>query len=115
MTKRVLCVLMALLGAIAFAGCGGSDDAVVLVDVRTPEEFTEAHLAGAINVNWQDVEGFARWAAAQNPADEFVLYCRTGNRAEEALTFLASLGFEHVTNVGSLESAALYTGHNIVP
>ena len=42
------------------------------------------------------------------------LYCRSGNRSGKAADILISLGYEDVTNLGSVESAAEYLKLNII-
>ena len=69
------------------------DQTVQLLDVRTPEEFAEYHLAGAINIDWYG-EGFAAQVQAQLDKDRPVMvYCRSGRRSAAAAKVLDGLGF----------------------
>ena len=56
-------------------------DKVVLVDVRTQEEFAEGHLAGAINI---PVDQFDPKALPKVEGKETILYCRSDNRSGKA-------------------------------
>ena len=75
----------------------GDPDLVVL-DVRTPEEFAEAHLADAILIDIYEPD-FADRIAELDRSVPYVLYCRSGNRSEEARNLMAELGFEEVYDV----------------
>lgn len=69
------------------------DETVQLLDVRTPEEFAEYHLAGAINIDWYG-EGFAAHVQAQlDKARPVMVYCRSGRRSAAAAKVLDGLGF----------------------
>ena len=76
------------------------DDSVVIYDVRTPEEFDEGHIPGAVNVNWTDnLDGDGRFRSADeiaeihgNPAGAtLVVYCRTGSRAAVSWALLREI------------------------
>ena len=71
-----------------------SEDATVqLVDVRTPDEFTENHLPGALNIDWQG-DGFVDQAKALlDPARPVLVYCRSGKRSAAASSALQKAGF----------------------
>jgi rhodanese-related sulfurtransferase len=94
------------------AGDGAATDAaadVIIIDVRTPEEFAQGHLDGAVNL---DVEGgeFEAGLADLDPAAAYSVYCRSGRRSAIAADVMAQNGFTEVTDLGSLESAAAATG-----
>lgn len=100
-------------GSCSSGGSGGVPAGAVVLDVRTPAEYAAGHLAGAQNV---DVEApdFATRIATLDPAGEYLVYCRTGNRASLAASQMAARGFAHVTNLGGLEAAARTTGLSVV-
>ncbi len=65
----------------------------LIVDVRSAEEFAQSHVPGAVNIP------LGREAEAAEMLDsktEVYLYCRTGRRAQTALTNLALHGISHV-------------------
>lgn len=66
-------------------------DGVVLLDVRTPTEFAEGHLAGAVNVD-VSAPDFATRVAELDPAATYAVYCRSGNRSQTALELMAQAG-----------------------
>jgi len=66
---------------------------LVVLDVRTPEEYRAGHVPGAINIPYDELPGGL--AAFQVSADRpVVTYCRTGARAAVALQALARAGFD---------------------
>ena len=71
-------------------------DAVVLVDVRQPEEFTAppGHLPGAVNVPLADLSGGAGELAARR--EPVVLVCKTDRRSARAATELLAAGLRDV-------------------
>jgi rhodanese-related sulfurtransferase len=71
-------------------------DAIVLVDVRQPEEFTAppGHLPGAVNVPLADLSGrTGEFAARQQP---IVVVCKTDRRSAQAATELLAAGLRDV-------------------
>ncbi len=89
-----------------------ADDAVI-IDVRTPEEYAEGHLEGAINVNLQS-GSFDQEIAAQPLDGAYVVYCRSGNRSAQAASIMTELGFADVTDAGGITEASSATGIPIV-
>lgn len=73
-----------------------------MLDVRTPEEYTERHIPNARLLTLDTIN--AETAAAVVPAkDEPVLvYCRSGVRSAEAAARLAELGYTDVYDFGGI-------------
>jgi rhodanese-related sulfurtransferase len=69
---------------------------VVLVDVRTPEEYSEGFIEGAINIDYFNQQSFIKQISALDKKEPVYLYCRSGNRSMKAARQLVSLGFEKV-------------------
>ena len=71
---------------------------VVLLDVRTPAEFADGRLAGAVNID-QTAPDF-RDRLEELPRDEpYVIYCRSGNRSAQARAVMEELGFTDVVDI----------------
>ncbi len=70
-----------------------SDDSqVILLDVRTKEEFEKAHIAKAINISHDELElRVDELLKLKNR--QIIIYCRSGRRAEVARKFLLKNGF----------------------
>lgn len=66
-----------------------------LVDVRTPEEYAEGHLANAMNIDWNGTD-FAARAEALDKAKPVFVYCRSGGRSSAAAESLRAMGFKQV-------------------
>jgi rhodanese-related sulfurtransferase len=84
-----------------------------VIDVRTPQEYVEGHLDGAVNI---DVEAsdFVSIIKTLNGNGTYVVYCRSGKRAEVAKQKMAEFGITNVTNAGSMEDASKATGLKIL-
>lgn len=67
----------------------------ILLDVRTPAEYTSGHLPQAQNVDIEAADFPTRIAALDKKAT-FAVYCRSGNRSGRALEQMAAAGFTHV-------------------
>lgn len=99
-------------GALMLCACAPDDtDAfdtgiapgAVIIDVRTPEEFTSGHYPGAINIPYDRI--VEELSAKSIPRDTaLVLYCRSGNRSGKALVTLKAAGFLQLQNAGDLKT-----------
>lgn len=69
-----------------------ADGKVVLIDVRTPEEFAEARLAGALNAPLQTFEpaSIPMEALVGDTGRETILYCRSSARSARAAALLSA-------------------------
>lgn len=77
-------------------------DSVQLVDVRTPQEYTEGHIDGALNINVQS-DDFKELAQRELSKDSTVLvYCRSGRRSLDAAEMLTRLGYNVVNLKGGI-------------
>jgi rhodanese-related sulfurtransferase len=67
----------------------------IIIDVRTPEEFNEAHIENAIMVNFRS-ENFKTEINKFDKNKAYLIYCRTGNRSSGALDIMVELGFREI-------------------
>lgn len=76
-------------------------EAFVLLDVRTPEEYAEGHIEGALLIPHTELE--AR-AGAELPNKELPIfvYCRSGNRSKTASLELLAMGYTEVYDFGGI-------------
>lgn len=99
---------------LTFAGCPSSEGALrdidaatletmradgqplLLLDVRTSEEFAAGRIPGAEN---RPVETIVDWWSDLDPAQRTVCYCKGGTRSRRAGEFLVSKGFTDVSNL----------------
>ena len=71
----------------------------LLVDVRTPQEYSGGHIPTAINVDYRQVDE----GLADVDRDQLVIvYCRSGNRSGQAFTTLESMGFTNLVDFGGI-------------
>lgn len=108
--RRALLVVPALLVALVAAACApvepiALDTDTVIVDVRTPAEFAEGHLEGAVNIDVSAPDFQAQIAQLDTDAD-YVVYCRSGNRSAQAISIMRDAGFTSLQNAGGLSDAA---------
>jgi len=74
----------------------------VWIDVRSAEEFNAGHLQDAVNIPHDKIiEGVK--ALGSDKDAPINLYCRSGRRAEAALTELKNAGYTNVINHGGYE------------
>jgi phage shock protein E len=64
-----------------------------VIDVRTPEEFAEGHVEGAVNINLQGPD-FSAQIGDLDAEEQYVVYCRTGNRSAVAAAEMAGIGLD---------------------
>ena len=82
----------------AAATIANAPENLVILDVRTQEEFDEGHIEGAVMLDFYR-DDFADELAKFDPDVPYVLYCRSGNRSSSARAIMADLGFQSVEDV----------------
>lgn len=74
------------------------DPNVLILDVRTPEEFAAGHVPGAKNIPHDQLSNrLAELAGAKDK--DIIVYCRSGRRSEMALNTLSSQGFKRLLHL----------------
>lgn len=106
------------MSAIQMSGCNDNDnivsvsapefdtkiktDSVQLLDVRTPQEYAEGHIEGALNINIQS-DDFQQMAEKELSKDSTILvYCRSGRRSMDAAGILTRLGYRVINLKGGI-------------
>lgn len=100
---------MMLLSALLMMGCKGNrefnsvdadtfaqtiaDDKVQLIDARTPQEYSQGHIPGAINIDVNNPD-FDIQIKALEKRRPVAVYCRSGRRSKIAAERLAKLGMK---------------------
>ncbi|RDI94563.1 rhodanese-like domain-containing protein [Meiothermus sp. QL-1] len=69
---------------------------VFIIDVRTPQEFAQGHVQGAVNWPLQEIE---RWWSKVPKDREVYIYCNTQNRSGAAVQYLMSRGYQNLRMV----------------
>ena len=110
--KIMKTILYILSAAIMMAGCNNSkatkgfdsvdatrfaevieNEQVQIIDTRTPAEFSEGHIPGAVNIDI-DGEEFAAKVAELDKSRPVAVYCRGGRRSKEAAEHMVNCGLE---------------------
>lgn len=104
---KVLTIILMLFGVVA---CGesqtsGSDadllkEEMVLIDVRTPGEFEQGSVTGAINIPVDDITS----RSSDLPTDKeapITVFCLSGGRSSHAKVLLEEQGYTNVVNGGT--------------
>lgn len=76
---------------------------VQIIDVRTPAEFADGHIVGAVNIPVNDPD-FGRRVSELDWAEKYAVYCRSGNRSQTAVARMLAAGI--------LDIVELKTGTN---
>lgn len=127
---KKLMIFMLLLPALLLAGCASDKSAdtasaqpeatmgyitpadtkalmdsedVTLLDVRTQEEYSEAHIEGALLVPYDEISQHTDVLPADKDAP-VIVYCRSGSRASAAAQTLLGMGYTQVYNLGGLSN-----------
>lgn len=66
-----------------------------IIDIRTPQEFADGHIEGAVNINLYDRNFLVQIAQLDKTKPVFV-YCRSGNRTSSASKKMSEMGFVQI-------------------
>lgn len=81
-----------------------TSDRTVILDVRTQEEFDEAHICNAVLLPCDSITAETAQEVAPDKNKAVLVYCRTGRRSAEAASRLVELGYTQVYDFGGIES-----------
>jgi len=115
--RASLTIAVLTLAALGVAGCSStgatietvspsaaaetiSDEAteVIVLDIRTPEEFSEGIIEGAMNIDFY-ASDFAAQLDSLDKDASYVVYCRSGTRSGQAMPTFRELGFADVSEI----------------
>lgn len=80
-----------------------------VLDVRTPREFDEGHLEGAINIDYYAGD-FAERAKLLDPDLVYLVHCRSGVRSGKSLSILRDAGLNRLVHLDGGINAWLSQG-----
>ena len=113
MMYAVMVVLTLWLIAPVLAGGGDPEAArkawpmiqggALLVDVRSEKEFSEGHLDGAVNIEWDKTDDLIA-AIGTDKQRQVVFYCRSGNRVGKSMKVLEARGYTNIFNATGLKA-----------
>lgn len=73
-------------------------NSAVILDVRTPDEFTSGHINNAVNIDFYAAD-FKTKLDALDKSKPYAVYCRSGNRSAQAVTIMKQLGFKNIVEL----------------
>ncbi|MBQ3548353.1 MAG: rhodanese-like domain-containing protein [Oscillospiraceae bacterium] len=73
----------------------------MILDVRTPEEFADKHIPGAINIPNETI-GTEEIPELPDKEQLILVYCRSGNRSKQASDKLVGLGYTNIVEFGGI-------------
>ena len=117
--KFLVAAMIAVFATTTLTGCAEEaklDPAAyaAIIDVRTVEEWNEGHLDGAVRMGIADAD-FQAQLATLDPAQDYYIYCRSGNRAGQAIDMMRQLGFTgELINGGPVANASNQLGIAVV-
>ncbi|MDF7824357.1 rhodanese-like domain-containing protein [Pontiellaceae bacterium B12227] len=76
-------------------------EGALLIDTRTPGEFSNGHVQGAINIPY-DIIARAIDQYETNKTQSIIVYCRSGSRSSYAKRYLIDAGYTNVVDAGSI-------------
>jgi rhodanese-related sulfurtransferase len=97
--------------ALIQANIGKAD--FVVFDVRTPSEFGQGHLSGALNIDY-NAGNFRAEASKLDRNKRYLVYCRTDNRSGQAVGIMKELGFKEVYDMDGGISEWQAAGYPVV-
>jgi phage shock protein E len=110
---EALAIALLVLAALVYFGGGKTMDSkeahamvengALLVDVRTPAEFSSGHIDGAINLPLDRLSGSQK-KLGKDKDKPIIVYCRSGARSSRAKSILEGAGYTAVHNLGGMHN-----------
>lgn len=116
--KSIATLFLVILAPLGLAGCSQEQRSpemyAAIIDVRTVEEWSSGHLKGAIRIGIADSDFRDQLEQLDKSADYYI-YCRSGNRAGQAIDIMREIGFNgDLINGGSVANAASELGLEVI-
>lgn len=67
----------------------------IVLDVRTPEEYTNGYIGKALNIDYES-DTFEKEISKLDKSKTYLLYCESGGRSKSALEVMHEQGFRNV-------------------
>lgn len=109
--KKILLSLLAA-NSLGYTGCSAQSDGIhilapkdfieqakadttsIILDVRTPGEYQEEHVAGAQHLDFLNSEAFDEGIKRLDKSHTYYVYCRSGKRSHHACIKMQKQGFK---------------------
>lgn len=76
----------------------------ILIDVRTEAEYLDGHIAGALLLPNEQISSEHMPAELPDLNAPLILYCRSGNRSNQAAKKLLKLGYQEIYDLGAVSN-----------
>ena len=116
--KSLAATIMGISAIFGVTGCAAEPlnaaDYSAVIDVRTPEEWAQGRLDGAVRMGIADSD-FVAQLATLDPQADYYIYCRSGNRAGQAIDIMRDMGFTgELVNGGAVANASSQLGLSVI-
>lgn len=74
------------------------DKTIIVIDIRTKEEFNSGHISGALSFDYYS-QAFRSQIDSLDKTKSYIIYCRSGNRSGKAMALFEEFGFREVYNI----------------
>ena len=74
------------------------DSALIILDIRTAEEFEMSYIENAVNIDYQG-EFFELQLGQLDKSKDYLIHCHSGDRCIAALSVFEKIGFEHIIHM----------------
>lgn len=125
LAKKATLLIMVLIGMLSLISCGKSEDVttekvtvtkissedakkimdedknIVILDVRTEDEYNSGHIENSILISVDDLEDNAE-EILKDKDQKILVYCRTGNRSNTAGKTLNEMGYTNLYDFGGI-------------
>ena len=79
-----------------------TNDGAVLLDVRTAEEYRDGHIDGSVNIPLDRISSVDN--IIKDKSTPLYVYCLSGGRSGQAVSYLKQMGYTNVKNIGGISS-----------
>lgn len=76
------------------------DENIVLIDVRTKEEYESGHIPKSINIPYTEIENEVDY----DKDKPIAVYCRTGKRSKQTASTLEKMGYTKIYDIGGIDN-----------
>lgn len=70
----------------------------IVLDIRTPAEFNEGHITGAVNIDYK-ADSFESDLEKLDRDATYVMHCRSGRRSANSFETFSKLGFKNIVHM----------------
>jgi phage shock protein E len=117
--KFLIASIVAVFAVSSLTACTEAEpmsasDFAAVIDVRTVEEWNSGHLEGAVLIGIADAD-FRDQLSTLDPSADYYIYCRSGNRAGQAIDIMRDMGFTgELVNGGAVANASNQLGLAVI-